>query len=305
MADDKPQRPTPGQPPSLPAESQQGDNPSLSMDLGMPKDQRRVQRGGSGIDTEAGSGKFQHHDGGPGSDDELDPDAAEMEGEEEAAPEEGAEDGQPEPLPEFDPAKADVVEAYNSRFLSEGDTYNLDALSAEWAANAGGDPAKGTLSEDTYKWLASRGIPKEMAKEIEAGEVAKTAMATQKVYDQAGGKPKYDAAIKWAREGGYDDAARERFNKAVNGKDPKAREDAIDLLMTRHGKAAGSRRPSAPARSTVNAGAGAGSSTPGFASRTEWKEALKAARDANKGQGDEKALNEVRRRYRASNQANW
>jgi hypothetical protein len=217
------------------------------------------------------------------------------------------EEGAPEVLPEFDPTKPEVVKAYDARYLSEdGKAFNEDALGKEWVANTkDGNPETGHLSESTYKWFETKGIPRAAVKQHEAGVLALQKVKAAEIITQAGGAEQYQAAVAWAREGGYPKDAAAKFNAAINGNDVAARKDAVDLLMSRFQKANPGRRAQGPKRTTGSAGnppggSQGGGAAQGYESQQEYQTAFRAAINANNGRGDQKALDETRRRLRAS-----
>lgn len=233
-----------------------------------------------------------------------DEDGAEGDGGE-GTDEDGASGEPSEALPEFNAEDADVVAKYDSRFIDDTGAFNMESLAADWAANVkDGDPATGSLSEGTYKWLETRGVTKEMAKAIEAGEVAKVQLQQETVFKAAGGEKAFNDARKWAREGGLTQKQIEKFNADVNGADQDARTTAVENLMLRF-KAANKQPRGAgiPRRTTTSAGnagaVGGGAAAQPFASQEEYRKAMKETTD-EKDRVIPSKLAEVRARLRVS-----
>lgn len=220
-----------------------------------------------------------------------------------AAADEGAADEgtTAEPLPAFEGDKEEVKQAYDARYKPDG-KLSLAALSADWEANSKGDVTKGTLSEDTYKYLESIGIDRETAKAVEANQVVALKSAAEEVYSKVpGGKKALEAMLEWGKGGGYSEAQRAAFNKAYKGTDPVAREDAIEALTSRYAKANPTRRPVTPKKSSQDGGnaqeveTGAG----GYKDHDEYLADFKKA-NALRGREADKAREATRAKLRAS-----
>lgn len=241
---------------------------------------------------------------------EGDPEAGDAGGKQE---EEGGEGEAVNDLPDFDPDSEEVVSKYEERYFKDGEL-NQAVLSQEYWKSfeaAGGDVTKSGLPEGTYKYLESAlGIPKAMAKELEAGLVAKhqAEQAGFLAKTVPGGVEAYNKAIQWAQKGGYSEEQRQRFREAF-AKGGADREDAVEALMSRFGRASGGRdggrrgpprgRRSTPERDvTGGAGAGQGASGDRFKSRAEhtetWNTAYKAHSEA-RASGDQKTIKETRK----------
>lgn len=205
-----------------------------------------------------------------------------------------------EALPEFDAAKPEVVTAYDARFKSADKNLNLEAFSAEWWANNAAE--KPGLNEGTYAYLATLGVTKEAAQQIEAGLVSKQSEVTNALYTQAGGKDNLTAAIEWAKaDGGYSPEQKARFNAATGGRDQVAASEAVDLLMVRFERASKSRVN--PSKKPSEEGGGGGNRakghTDGFATKADWLAARKeAGKDINKQTA-------VSAKFRKSDTSDW
>ncbi len=293
MADEAAKRPVMGQPGALPPETSVGRQGSLGVELGMPLKEGEKPK----VEREPDHGLTAQFDQGGVSvkagDPEEKPEGAGTQPENpEADPEKKpeGETGQAEPLPDFDAEKPEVVEAYTKAYVKEDGSLNEGALTNAWMANAKVDPKtgdiSGSLTENDYKFLASKGISKEMAKQVEAGQVAKLQMDRQVVFTKAGGAEKYNAAIAWARGGGYNDAAKAKFNADLDA-GGATRDDAIDLLMQRYGKANPAPRRRVPEVSAAQAGnapgGGQGGAQQGYPSYAHYQAELRASRSGREG----------------------
>jgi hypothetical protein len=162
-----------------------------------------------------------------------------------------------EALPDYDPEKPEVQAQYDSRYFPEG-KLNRDVIGQEfWQHFLKADPKDrkpyGMLPEGVYKYLeAETGLDRKTINEYEEGLVAKeankaTAASTalaERFAKVDGGKPVYDAATKWGREGGYTKEARDRFNALLAKGPSEDLDDSIDALVARYRKA----NPDAAAR---------------------------------------------------------
>ena len=104
-------------------------------------------------------------------------------------------------VPGIDPAAASAVVS------EKGIDYN--ALVSEFVE-------KGALSEETYKALDGRGIPKEMVDQYIAGQTALAANQQAEVFSVVGGVDTYDKMIKWAGSA-LSPAEQKAFNESLNG----------------------------------------------------------------------------------------
>lgn len=188
----------------------------------------------------------------------------------------------PEELGDFDPEDADSVERYENAYTAEDGSLNTDKLSEKYFKNL--DAGKDGLDDSDYAFLASKGISKATVKQIEAMQA--TARDTQKssvqsddlkIMTQAGGPDKLKVALEWGKAGGYSEADQKRFNKIMNGKDYAAKQDAVDALMARHGRANPPQKPQLPSRDATKGQGNKTQGLKGFASKAEADAAHKAA----------------------------
>lgn len=172
------------------------------------------------------------------------------------APEEQTEEARPEWLPEKFKSPEDLSKAYGelekqftqsrqeatqedenaekptpetpneARETVENAGLDFDAMSKEFAES-------GELSEDTYKNLEAKGIPKDMVDSYVKGQEALAADYENELFSLAGGKDSYTEMAQWAIENLSDNEV-EAYNNAVqSGSQPQARL-AIDGLMSRY-----------------------------------------------------------------------
>lgn len=250
-----------------------------------------------GVSTRTGLGE----DGGEDAEDAGD--AGEDAGDADEGVDQGegedAADGEPVDLGDYDPEDDASVARYEEHFTTEKGGPDLQKLSAEWFKNAGDDLTKGALSEGTYKYLADKhGFSREDVKAIEAGQLARIEQSNQQVYDMAGGREQFEAAVAWGREN-YTPAQRERFNAALASGDAEVQADAIEALTSRYAKetggARGQRRPSKPTKDVTTRGSG-DAAPQGYSTYAEWHADFLAAQKS--GTGEKRA--EVRAKLRAS-----
>lgn len=244
-----------------------GTSVDFDLDSGLPEDLDGEE--GTG---EPGAGSAEGGEGGEG-------------GEQEADQNEPSE-GDPEPLPEFDPNNAEVYDKYDARYLKEDGSLNEDAVGAEfWANFAKSEDKKefGHLPENTYKYFEDRfAVSREFIHRIERGLVADAQKQSAAFFERVGGQERYNAALDWARKGGYSKAQRDRYN-ALAAKGGEEFTDAVDALMARYERANPSaarkpgprdRRRSSPERSvTTGSAVGTGGASGGdtYASEADWQ----------------------------------
>ena len=211
-------------------------------------------------------------------------------------PEADASEGESEgdDLGEFDPEN---LEAWNAKYAREDGNLNEEVLTAEWDANGGEG-----LKEETYKYLESRGISKTLAQQVEAAFKTQRDAAANAANDGdlelmtvAGGPEPLKAALDWGKSTGYDKAAQDRFNKVMEGKDPVAKKEAVELLMARYAAANPEEKPAVPKRDvTKQGGTPSRTTVKPFKDLSEYRAAVKAA-------GDNQAkVQEAARRRKAS-----
>lgn len=307
---------------------------------------RRIETAVAGADTvtvfSGDSSETKEQDAfeldlGKSDDAEASGDNAEASSEEdpEADPDESADAGDSDEaaLPDYDPANEEVTAAYAKRYEKDG-YLNLEALSKDyWAAYAkAGEKVDDTnFPEGVYAYLRDvAGLPKDAVKRIEKSLVNDHIQEQAAVITKVAPVPVFDAAIKWAKSGGYTEAQRARFNAEFD-KGGEAQADAIEALVARHerhlaaqngGQQQGrngfnrfgtqNRRPSSPQRDVSGrAGAGgAGASADVFKTKAEHSEAfgkglaeLKAAKaegNRERIRAADKALDAIRAKARRS-----
>lgn len=291
-------------------ETHVGRQSSIGVDLGIPEKEGQQRNAverepdhGLGITIDGKDASIQRVDSSQEKPAGQEGDQPTREGEE--APAKPDEQGTLPALPAFDPAKPEAVEAYDKAFLgNEGKGFNMAALSADWSKNVKLDPKTGDfdggLSEDTYKWLETKGIDRATAETIQAGQVAAIKLQRQEVFSLAGGQEKYQAAVAWAQAGSYTPEQRQQFNAALNAGGAQ-RSDAVDLLMNRYDKANPARRPASPARTMGDRAVPAGGTgneggAKPYANYSEYQADLRKARTTN----DQALLNQTRARLKAS-----
>nr|BDD44385.1 hypothetical protein 2 [Deltaproteobacteria bacterium] len=91
----------------------------------------------------------------------------------------------------------------------EGLGLDFDALNEEYQE-------AGELSEDTYKALEEKGLPKSVVDSYIAGQEALATKARNEVYDSVGGQETYTAMTEWASTA-LPPAEIEAYNKALEG----------------------------------------------------------------------------------------
>ncbi|MCW2317134.1 hypothetical protein M2322_002688 [Rhodoblastus acidophilus] len=174
-------------------------------------------------------------------------------------------------LGEWKTGDPEIQDKFDGHYFKEGQL-NQEALSKEFWTNfekAGAD--KAGLNDATYAYLKDTlGVSKEFVKDVEKALVAQANAANETFYKSVGGKDRFEAAVKWGREGGYTPAQRERFNKA-RAEGGEAFQDAVEALMARYTKVnpgesqqqarrgpPRSERRSSPARSVTSGASGGG-----------------------------------------------
>jgi hypothetical protein len=213
-------------------------------------------------------------------------------------------------LGEYEPSDPEVAAKFDEHYFTEDSKLNVSALEKEWFAN-GKDGQPGTLNEATYKYLEHRlGLPKDVVDGYAEGLVLKAEKSNAEFFAGAGGKERFEQALSWAKEGGYTEAQRSRFNDALNKGGADA-EDARDALMGRFSKSRNKaereqrrgpggvpevpRNPANAKRDAARGGSGAGPAAKPFETREEY---TKAWRSADKN--DSKTMATLRQRLAAS-----
>lgn len=111
---------------------------------------------------------------------------------------------------------------------------DFEGMKQEYADN-------GKLSEETYKDLETKGIPKDMVDAYVAGQEAKAAAFTNEIYEIAGGEESYKEVSQWAAESLSEDEV-DAFNGAVSSGNQTLAKLAVEGLMARY-KGSGSAEP--------------------------------------------------------------
>lgn len=206
--------------------------------------------------VDAGSKEVQHHKGGLSA--EFDRDDVKVRAENEDAPEpeaegeenteevgeeqeasEGDDAEAPEDLGEWNPEDPEVKAKYDERYFGEDGKLNRGVLADEFFRNysKAENKADAGLNESTYAYLNDTlGLSKETVKEIERGQLALAQQNDTAFFERVGGKDRYEAALKWGRDGGYTKEQQERFN-ALRKKGGPDFDDAVDALMQRYFRA--------------------------------------------------------------------
>lgn len=259
----------------------------LTIETGSPSG-LSLSMGNDGTELDNGSGGPVEFDTASLADEEdlkTEPDGDQEGADGEDDSSEGEDSGEPlEDLGEFDP---EDTAAFDERYFPNGEI-DKAVLSKEFFQNAeGGNPG---LNEGTYEYLASKGISKGVAKEVEAALMTKNDAqkkdaenADFALFEVAGGADKLQTALEWGKKGGYDKAAQKAFNEAVASKDPAKRKEAVELLMYRHSKAnpqtvtKEDEEPGLPKRDATNGSGGRPAQVKPFKNRQEWRDAKREA----------------------------
>lgn len=103
---------------------------------------------------------------------------------------------------------------------------NFEAMREEFAEN-------GDLSEQTYKDLQDRGIPKDMVDAYVEGQAAKATAYTQEIFGYAGGEESYKGMTEWAADN-LSDSEIDAFNDAITSGNTSQARLAIDGMVSRY-----------------------------------------------------------------------
>lgn len=125
---------------------------------------------------------------------------------------------------EVSPNEAEAVTEAREAVESAG--LDFDSMQKEFADN-------GELSENTYKDLQSRGIPKEMVDAYVEGQQAKATAYTNELYQSAGGEEAYQEMSQWASEN-LSDSEIDAFNDAITSGNTSQARLAIDGMVSRY-----------------------------------------------------------------------
>lgn len=226
-------------------------------------------------------------------------------------------DDTPEDLGEWNPEDEETKSKFDSRYFTESGELNKEALGSEFWANyaKAEDKAKAGLNEATYAYLKDTlGVSKEFVKEVERGLVAARGETEQAFLQKVGGAEKYNAAINWAKSGGYSEDQQKRFNELLSKGGPEF-DDAVDALMARFERAVpGPQRRGPPRRGSTPQRDVTGNATTGakggdvFKNTAEYStafnEAIRAERQAQTPQEKREAkkkVEDIRAKARRSN----
>lgn len=130
---------------------------------------------------------------------------------------------------------------------------NYDALSTEFAEN-------GTLSDDSYKLLESKGIPRDMVDAYIEGQNAIADALTSKVFQIAGGEEPYRQMLDWAKTN-LSPQEQAAYDRAIYA-------DAASASLAVQGLVAKYQQENGRFGSLINGKAGTGN-TAGYNSRAE------------------------------------
>ncbi len=103
---------------------------------------------------------------------------------------------------------------------------DFNSMQTEFAEN-------GELSEDTYKDLQGRGIPKEMVDAYVEGQKARATEYTNEIFDFAGGEESYKGMVNWASEN-LADSEIDAFNAAISSGNTSQARLAVDGMASRY-----------------------------------------------------------------------
>jgi hypothetical protein len=113
-----------------------------------------------------------------------------------------------------------------AREAVEGKGLDFDAMQTEFAEN-------GELSENTYKDLENKGIPKEMVDAYVEGQKARATEYSNELFDAAGGEESYKGMLEWASDN-MADSEIDAFNDAISSGNTSQARLAIDGLVSRY-----------------------------------------------------------------------
>lgn len=149
---------------------------------------------------------------------------------------------------------------------------------------------KGGLSEDTYKSLEAKGLPKEIVDGYIKGQQALAETKANKLLEYVGGTEAYNSMVEWARSN-YNSEQAQAFDDALKSGNESKVQEQVDLLSFRISKGQ-------VTRIEGEASSGYGG-LKAFESKAEWQKYT-----ANKLYGrDAKYTNMVDNRYLASLEA--
>tara|TARA_A100000172_G_C3043438_1_gene111427 strand:- start:836 stop:1585 length:750 start_codon:yes stop_codon:yes gene_type:complete len=121
---------------------------------------------------------------------------------------------------------SEEVSSENAREVVENAGLDFDKISKEFAEND-------TLSEETYKEMESKGIPKEMVDSYVEGQRSLGNQYLNEIYGFAGGEETYQEMSQWASDN-LAEGEIEAFNKSITSRNQAEARLAIDGLMSRY-----------------------------------------------------------------------
>lgn len=163
---------------------------------------------------------------------------------------------------------------------SEGE-FNISKFEEEFAAN-------GSLSEESYAELASKGFSKQQIDTYIQGQMAYADSVRNSIYDSVGGQEAYVEIINWASENMPQDVIQE-YNDAVGAMDKDRVLRTLEYMTLKKGQ-------SAPREARRLEGQTASTGIQPFANKNEWQRAMT---DRLYGK-DAKYTNMVDQRYLAA-----
>jgi hypothetical protein len=114
----------------------------------------------------------------------------------------------------------------DAREAVENAGLDFDAMQQEFSEN-------GNLSDETYKSLQDKGIPKEMVDAYVEGQESLANAYEQELYSFAGGKDSYTEMAQWATEN-LSDSEIDAYNSSLQSRNESQARLAIDGLMSRY-----------------------------------------------------------------------
>ncbi len=118
------------------------------------------------------------------------------------------------------------VSTEDARQTVENAGLDFDKIQSEFNQN-------NTLSEETYKEMESKGIPKAMVDSYIEGQKSLGEQYLKEIYEFAGGENTYQEMSQWASEN-LSESEIDAFNKSVTSKNQSEARLAIDGMMSRY-----------------------------------------------------------------------
>ena len=163
------------------------------------------------------------------------------------------------PLEKIPESTEEVEEALEQRGL------DFNKYSTEYTES-------GKLSDESYKELADKGIPKELVDAHIAGQEALATKSIDGVLELAGGKENYSEMVKWASQN-LSDTQKKAFNDAVDSGNTESIKTQVLALKSLYTDANGS-----PPKNLIDGDLSSSTNTDVFRSMTELVQAQKDAR---------------------------